>query len=150
MNENDVKDGVSQVAGQAGRSAGAAPNDKASEVSGAYNEVAGSAQSARASAKEAAKELADSGSVPDLYRLRDDVAKLTQTVSDLTQKQLASSRDQVAGAVAAAGDSLSQSAGIAQDQFAAWEGDVQARIKKNPWGAVAVASLIGLLIGKVS
>jgi ElaB/YqjD/DUF883 family membrane-anchored ribosome-binding protein len=45
---------------------------------------------------------------------------------------------------------LSQSAANAQDQFAAIEGDVESRIKKNPWGAVAIAALIGLLIGKMS
>ena len=50
----------------------------------------------------------------------------------------------------AAGDSLSQSAAAAQDKFAAVEGDVEARIKKNPSGAVAVGRLIGLLIGKMS
>ena len=61
-----------------------------------------------------------------------------------------SPRDQVVGVVGAAGDSLSQSAAAAQDKFAAVEGDVEARIKKNPWGAVAVAGLIGLLIGKMS
>ena len=54
------------------------------------------------------------------------------------------------GVVGAAGDSVSQSAAVAQDKFAAVEGDVEARIKKNPWGAVAVAGLIGLLIGKMS
>ena len=49
-----------------------------------------------------------------------------------------------------AGDSLSQSTAVAQDKFAAVEGDVEARTKKNPWGAVAVAGLIALLIGKMS
>jgi hypothetical protein len=48
----------------------------------------------------------------------------------------------VAGVVGAARDSLSQPAAVAQDKFAAAEGDVEARIKKNPWGAVAVAGLI--------
>ena len=76
--------------------------------------------------------------------------KTAQTVSDLAQKQVASSRDQVAGVVGAAEDSLSQSAAVAQDKFAAVEGDVEAPIKKNPWGAVAIAGLIGLLIGKMS
>jgi ElaB/YqjD/DUF883 family membrane-anchored ribosome-binding protein len=75
--------------------------------------------------------------------LRDEVAKLTQTVSGLAQKQMSS-------AMGAAGDSLSQSTAIAQDKFAAVEGDVEARIKKNPWGAVVIAALIGLLIGKMS
>jgi ElaB/YqjD/DUF883 family membrane-anchored ribosome-binding protein len=30
------------------------------------------------------------------------------------------------------------------------ESDVEARTKKNPWGPVAVAGLIGLQIGKMS
>jgi ElaB/YqjD/DUF883 family membrane-anchored ribosome-binding protein len=30
------------------------------------------------------------------------------------------------------------------------EGDVDSRIKKNPWSAVAIAGLIGLLIGKMN
>ena len=50
----------------------------------------------------------------------------------------------------AAGDSLSESAGVAQDRFVAVESDVEARIKKNPCSAVAMAGLIGLLIGKMS
>ena len=83
-------------------------------------------------------------------RLSDQISKLTQTVADLTQKQVIAGRDQVIGAMGAAGDSLSQSAAMAQDKFAAVEGDVESRIKKNPWGAVAVAGLIGLLIGKMS
>ena len=85
-----------------------------------------------------------------MSRLREDIAKLTQTVFDLAQKQMAFSREQVTGVVGAAGESLSQSAAAAQDKFAAVGGDVEARIIKNPWGAVAVAGLIGLLIGKMS
>jgi ElaB/YqjD/DUF883 family membrane-anchored ribosome-binding protein len=150
MNNDKFEGGVRSAVGQGERSVGAATDDKASEVKGAYDQVAGSAQTAWGSAKDAAKEMADSGSIPDLSGLRDDIARLTQTVSDLAQKQVASSRDQVAGVVSAAGDSLSQSASVAQDKFAAVEGDVEARIKRNPWGAVAVAGLIGLLIGKVS
>ena len=53
-------------------------------------------------------------------------------------------------AMGAASDNLSQSATAAQDKFAAMEGDVESRIKKNPWGAVAIAALVGLLIGKMS
>ena len=150
MNKDNFEGGVRSAIGQGEKSVGSATGDKTSEVKGAYNEVAGSAQSAWGSATDAAKEAADSGSAPDLSRLRDDIAKLTQTVSALAQKQVASSRDQVVGAMGAAGDSLSQSAGVAQEKFAAVEGDVEARIKKNPWGAVAVAGLIGLLIGKMS
>ena len=150
MNKDNFEGGLRSAVGHGEKFVGSATSDKASEVKGAYNEVAGSAQSAWGSAKDAAKEITDSGSMPDLSRLRDDIAKLTQTVSDLAQKQVASSRDQVAGVVSAAGDSLSQSAAVAQDKFAVLEGDVEARIKKNPWGAVAIAGLMGLLIGKMS
>jgi ElaB/YqjD/DUF883 family membrane-anchored ribosome-binding protein len=150
MNKDNFEGGVRSAVGQGERTVGSAIDDKATEVKGTYNEVAGSAQSAWGSVKDAAKEMTDTGSIPDLSRLRDDIAKLTQTVSDLAQKHVTSSRDQVANAVGAAGDSLSQSAAVAQDKFAAVEGDVEARIKRNPWGAVAVAGLIGLLIGKMS
>ena len=158
MNKDNFDGGLRSAVGQGEKYLGAAADDKQAQVTddkqaqvkGAYNEVAGSAQSAWGSAKDAAKEMTDFGSLPDLSRLRDDIARLTQTVSDLAQKQVASSREQVVGAVGAAGESLSQSASIAQDKFAAVEGDVEARIKKNPWGAVAVAGLIGLLIGKMS
>ena len=81
---------------------------------------------------------------------RDKISKLTQKVSDLAQNQVSARRDQVVGAMGAEGESLSQLAANAQDQFAAIEGDVESRIKKNPWGAVAIAALIGLLIGKMS
>src|SRR6476469_1877103 len=134
MNKDNFEGGVRSTIGQGEKRVGTATGDKASEVKGSHNDVAGSAQSAWGSAKDAAKEMADSGSMPDFSRLRDDIAKLTQTVSDLAQKQVASSKEQVAGAVGAAGDTLSQSAAVAQDKFAAMEGDVEARIKKNPWG----------------
>ena len=94
MNKDNFEGGVRSAVGQGERFVGSATGDTASEVKGAYNEVAGSAQSAWGSAKDAAKEMADSGSMPDMFRLREDIAKLTQTVSDLAQKQVASSRDQ--------------------------------------------------------
>lgn len=150
MNKDNFEGGVRSAVGHGEKFVGAATDDKATEARGAYNDVAGKAQSAWGSAKDAAKEMTDSGSIPDLSRLREDIANLTQTVSSLAQKQVASSREQVAGVVGAAGDSLSQSAAVAQDKFAAVEGDVEARIKRNPWGAVAIAALIGLLIGKMT
>ena len=103
MNKDKFEGGVRSTVGQGEKLVGMATGDKASEVKGAHNDVAGSAQSAWGSAKDAAKEMADSGSIPDLSRLREDIAKLTQTVSDLAQKQVASSREQVVGAVGAAG-----------------------------------------------
>ena len=55
MNKNKFEGGVRSAAGAAERSVSAAADDKASDVRGAYDQVAGSAQSAWSSAKEAAK-----------------------------------------------------------------------------------------------
>jgi uncharacterized protein YjbJ (UPF0337 family) len=46
MNKDNFEGGVRSVVGQGERFVGAATGDKTSEVKGAYNEVAGSAQSA--------------------------------------------------------------------------------------------------------
>jgi ElaB/YqjD/DUF883 family membrane-anchored ribosome-binding protein len=54
------------------------------------------------------------------------------------------------GAVGAAGDNLSQSASVAQDKLISMEEDIGSRIRKNPWSAVAIAALVGLLIGKMA
>ena len=103
MNKDNFEGAVRSAVGHGEKFVGAATDDKATEARGAYNDVAGKAQSAWGSAKDAAKEMADSGSMPDFSRLREDIANLTQTVSDLAQKQVASSREQVAGVVGAAG-----------------------------------------------
>ena len=46
MNKDNFEGGVRSAVGQGERFVGSAIDDKASEVRGAYNEVAGSAQSA--------------------------------------------------------------------------------------------------------
>jgi ElaB/YqjD/DUF883 family membrane-anchored ribosome-binding protein len=56
----------------------------------------------------------------------------------------------LAGAVGAAGDNIAQSASVAQDKLMSFEDDVGSQIKNNPWSAIAIAGLIGFLIGKVS
>jgi ElaB/YqjD/DUF883 family membrane-anchored ribosome-binding protein len=98
------------------------------------------------SAKDAIKSGADAVASVDLSTLGDDVAKLTQTVSGLVQKQTSSARDQVVVAVGAAADNISQATSAAQDNLVY----VEAGIKNNPWTAVAIAALVGLLIGKMS
>jgi ElaB/YqjD/DUF883 family membrane-anchored ribosome-binding protein len=136
--------------GQGEKLVGQATNDPKTTAQGVYDDAAGKGQSALGSAEDAVSRNADAISALDFSGLRDEVSKLTQMVADLAQRRVSAGRDQVVGAMGAAGDSLSQSAAIAQDKFAAVEGDVEARIKKNPWGAVAIAALIGLLIGKMS
>ena len=150
MNKDYVEGSLRSAVGQGEKLVGQATNDPRATGQGVYDDVAGKAQSAFGSATDAASRGVDAVATVDFSALRDEVAKLTQTVADLAQKHVSSGRDQVVGAMGAASDSLAQSAAVAQDKFAAVEGDVEARIKKNPWGAVAIAGLIGLLIGKMS
>jgi ElaB/YqjD/DUF883 family membrane-anchored ribosome-binding protein len=96
----------------------------------------------------AASEPESAGS--DFPALRADIAKLTQTVGKLLERQTSTARDQLAGAVGAAGDNIAQSASVAQDKLMSFEDDVGSQIKNNPWSAIAIAGLIGFLIGKVS
>jgi ElaB/YqjD/DUF883 family membrane-anchored ribosome-binding protein len=150
MNQDHVQGSLRSAMGQGEKLVGQATNDPKTTAQGVYDDAAGKGQSALGSAEDAVSRSADAISALDFSALRDEVSKLTQTVADLAQRRVSAGRDQVVGAMGAAGDSLSQSAAIAQDKFAAVEGDVEARIKKNPWGAVAIAALIGLLIGKMS
>lgn len=124
--EGKVRSGI----GQAEKIVDQAIGDKATAAQGAYDDAAGKAQAALGSAKDAVNESVNAVSALDLSALRNEVTKLAQTVSDLAHKQVSAGRDQVVGAVEAA--------------------DVETRIKKNPWAAVAIAALIGLLIGKMS
>lgn len=150
MNRDNVEGTLRSAAGQGEKMFGQATNDKGAMAQGSYDDAMGKARSALGNAKEAVSDSVDTFSALDFSGLKNEIAKLTQTVADLTQKQVAAGREQVAGAMGAAGDSLSQSAAVAQDKFAVIEGDMESRIKKNPWGAVAIAGLIGLLIGKMS
>ena len=150
MNKDQVEGTLRSAAGQGEKMFGQAVGDKAAAAQGSFDDAMGKARSALGSAKEAVSGGVDAVSAVDFSALSDQITKLTQTVADLTQKQVIAGRDQMIGAMGAASDSLSQSAAVAQDKFAAVEGDVEARIKRNPWGAVAIAALIGLLIGKMS
>ena len=90
MNKDNFEGGVRSAVGQGEKFVGAATDDKASEARGAYNEVAGKAQSAWGSAKDAAKEMADSAfdprplpsarghsqSDPDGFRSRSETGRL--------------------------------------------------------------------------
>ena len=146
MNKDHVEGSLRSAMGQGEKVVGQAMNDPRTTAQGIYDDAAGKAQSALGSAADAVNRSADAVSALDFSALRDEISKLTQMVADLAQRRVSAGRDQVVGAMGAAGDGLSQSAAIAQDKFAA----VEARIKKNPWGAVAIAALIGLLIGKMS
>jgi uncharacterized protein YjbJ (UPF0337 family) len=150
MNRDNLEGSFRSAVGQGEKIVGQATGDSVTAGQGSYDDAVGKARSALGSAKDAVSEGVDAVSAIDFSALRDEITKLTQMVSDLAQKQVSAGRDQVVSAMGAAGDGLSQSAAMAQDKFVAVESDVEARIKKNPWGAVAIAGLIGLLIGKMS
>ena len=150
MNKDTLEGAARSAVGQGEKILGQAMDDKARTAQGIYDDAAGKARSALGSAKDAVSDGVDAVSDLDFSGLRDQIHQLTQKVSQLAQNQVAVGREQVAGAMGAAGETLSQSAADAQERFAAMEGDVEARIKKNPWGAVAIAALIGLLIGKMT
>jgi uncharacterized protein YjbJ (UPF0337 family) len=150
VNKDNFEGTVRSAVGQGEKTLGQATNDRSTTAQGYYDDAAGKARSAVGSAKDAVNSGVDAVSSLDFSGLRDQIGKLTQQVSDLAHNQMSSGRDQVVSAMGSASDTLSQSAANAQDKFASLEGDVESRIKKNPWGAVAVAGLIGLLIGKMS
>jgi ElaB/YqjD/DUF883 family membrane-anchored ribosome-binding protein len=86
----------------------------------------------------------------DFPGLRSDIAKLTQTVSKLLERQTSTARDQLASAVGAAGDNIAQSASGAHDKLTSFEEGVGSQIRNNPWSAIAIAGLLGFLMGKVT
>jgi uncharacterized protein YjbJ (UPF0337 family)/ElaB/YqjD/DUF883 family membrane-anchored ribosome-binding protein len=150
MNTDSLEGGFRSAVGQGEKIVGQATGDRATAAQGSFDDAAGKARSALGNAKDAISGGADAVSALDYSALRDEITKLTQVVADLAQKHVSVGRDQMVSAMGAASDGLSQSAGVAQDKLVAVESDVEARIKKNPWGAVAVAGLIGLLVGKMT
>jgi ElaB/YqjD/DUF883 family membrane-anchored ribosome-binding protein len=157
MNRDNLEGAGRTAFGQGEQMAGNLLKDKSTTAQGRYDEVVGKAQSAAGnvkdamgSAKDAVASGIDAASSIDLTGIQDEIAKLTQTVTALVQKQASTTRDQVMGAVGAASDNLSQSAAVAQDKLASMEEDMGTRIRRNPWSAVAVAALVGVLIGKMT
>ncbi len=149
MNKDNIEGAGRQILGQGEEMAGRLLKDKQTTAQGIYDDAVGKAQSAYGNVKDAVANGADAAGV-DLAGLRDDIARLTQTVNQLVQAGAANARGRVMDAVGAAGDNISQSASAAQDKLVSLEADVESKIQKNPWGAVAIAAMVGLLIGKLS
>jgi uncharacterized protein YjbJ (UPF0337 family) len=149
MNKDNFEGAARSTFGHGEQMVGNAFKDPSATVQGRYDEVVGKAQSALGSAKDAVASGVDAASSIDLSGIRDEIARLTQTVTDHIQKQTSTARDQVMDAVGAAGDNISHSAAAAQDKLVSLETDMGARIQKNPWSAVAIAALGGLFVGKM-
>src|ERR1700730_461528 len=86
----------------------------------------------------------------DFGALRDDVAKLTASVSELVRAQASTTTGAVMDAVKGAGQKVSDSATEAQDRLRGMGSDIEATIERNPLAAVLTALFAGVLIGMVS
>ncbi len=83
----------------------------------------------------------------DFAALRDDVTKLTSSVSDYIRKQTAAAADTVFDAAGNARQKVSDTAGKAQDRVAGASRDLETTIEHNPLAAVLIAMVAGLFIG---
>lgn len=86
----------------------------------------------------------------DLAALRDDVTKLSSSVSAFIRAQTASTTDTVLDAVDNARQKISDTASKAQDRVAGASSDLETTIERNPLVAVLVAMIVGVLVGMLS
>ncbi len=86
----------------------------------------------------------------DLAALRDDITKLTLSVTDLVRSQATSTADTMLSAVDTARRRVSDSAIDAQDRVTALTSDLETAIERNPLTAIGVAVGAGILIGLLS
>jgi ElaB/YqjD/DUF883 family membrane-anchored ribosome-binding protein len=78
-----------------------------------------------------------------LNSLRNDISRLTDTVSDLVRKEADSARSRVMDAVDTAKTQFAGSASAVQSASA----DLEASIERNPLAAVLIALGIGVALG---
>ncbi len=86
----------------------------------------------------------------DLAALRDDISKLTLSVTELVRSQATSTADSMFGAVDSARKKISDTASDAQDRVSAISSDLESTIERNPLTAIFVAIGAGILIGLLS
>lgn len=86
----------------------------------------------------------------DLAALRDDIAKLSASVSEFIHTQTASTANSVSNAVGNARQKISETARKAQDQVTSTSSELEASIERNPLSAVLIAMVAGLLVGLLS
>jgi ElaB/YqjD/DUF883 family membrane-anchored ribosome-binding protein/uncharacterized protein YjbJ (UPF0337 family) len=149
VDKDEFKGAVRSTVGQSEKFGGDAFRDKSTAAPARYDEAVGNAESAVGSVKYAVSRGADAVASGDISAVRNDLAKLTETISGLVQKQAVSTRDQVTDALGSVGENLSQSASVAQDTLMSMQEEIGLRARKNPWSAVAMAVLVGLILGRL-
>lgn len=85
--------------------------------------------------------------IVDFAALRDDVAKLSSTVTDFIRSQTAATRNTISGAADSTRQKVSDTVSKAQDRVAGASADLEKTIERNPFGAVIVATLAGVFAG---
>jgi ElaB/YqjD/DUF883 family membrane-anchored ribosome-binding protein len=86
----------------------------------------------------------------DLAPLRDDVTKVSSSVSEFIRAQTAATTNTVFDAVDNARQKISDTAGKAQDRVAGASTDLETTIERNPLAAVLIAMGAGILVGLLS
>ncbi|HEX3496426.1 MAG TPA: hypothetical protein VHT02_04500 [Methylocella sp.] len=86
----------------------------------------------------------------DLAALRDDVTKLTSSMSEFIRSQTAATKNTAFDAVDNARQKISDTAGKAQDRVAGASADLGKTIEQNPLMAVLIALMAGVLVGMLS
>jgi ElaB/YqjD/DUF883 family membrane-anchored ribosome-binding protein len=86
----------------------------------------------------------------DLAALRDDVTKVSSSVSEFIRTQTAATTNTVFDAVDNARQKISDTADKAQDRVAGASTDLETTIERNPLVAVLIALVAGILIGLLS
>lgn len=95
--------------------------------------------------EEASKDFA-----ADLAALRDDVTKLTSSVSEVIRTHTAATTNTVFDAVDNARQKISDTASKTQDRVAGASTDLETTIERNPLAAVVIAMVAGILVGLLS
>ena len=83
----------------------------------------------------------------DYNALREDISKLSDTVTKLVAHQADVAGDRVSEAVGTAKAALAESAGKAQDRMKSMGSDIESSIERNPYSAVLIALGVGVVLG---
>lgn len=83
----------------------------------------------------------------DLSALRQDIARLAETISELVQHQTQAAGHRFSEAVGDVKDKIAGTAANAQNRLGGVTGEIEARIERNPLTAVLIAVVMGMAIG---
>jgi ElaB/YqjD/DUF883 family membrane-anchored ribosome-binding protein len=85
-----------------------------------------------------------------LALLREDIARLSDTLSEHVREQANAARATLKGAVGDAKDQVSQGVSSAQESALAAASDFERRVEKSPLTAVLIATAVGLALGMMT